>query len=215
MVKYKKLAFIGLGVMGEPMCRNLVEKSGLSVVGFDNKMEPLRRLTPYGVIPAQNLVEALTLADVVFMCLPSGVEIEKLSTTNDGLLSISRAGQIFIDLGTTPVGLTRRLAKEFAAKGAMYVDAPVSRTRSAAAAGTLSSLVGGEKDVFESILPLLKCFSEEVTHCGAVGAGQIVKQLNNMILTETVVALAEADTRTVEQQQLHHIFPPVLAREHQ
>ncbi|MBM10242.1 MAG: 2-hydroxy-3-oxopropionate reductase [Magnetovibrio sp.] len=192
MLKVEKVAFIGLGVMGEPMCRNLAVKSGLRIFGFDKRTQPLRRLNSYGVVEAKNLREALLEADVVLMCLPSGAELEELSKSEDGLLSISHPGQTLVDLGTSPVELTRKLADSFLGKGVMYSDAPVSRTRSAAEAGTLSSLVGGEKQVFDTILPLLECFSEEVIHCGNVGSGQIVKQLNNMILTETVVALAEA-----------------------
>ena len=192
MAKIEKVIFIGLGVMGEPMCRNLVKKSGLTVVGFDRNMEPLERLKSYGVVPAQDLVVALINVDAVLISLPSGAEVEELSLMEDGLLSQAHAGQTVIDLGTTPVELTRKLATSFAAKGVAYADAPVSRTRSAAEAGTLSILVGSKQHVFDSILPLLVCFAEEVTHCGDVGAGQIVKQLNNMVLAQTVVALAEA-----------------------
>ena len=192
MAKIEKVIFIGLGVMGEPMCRNLVKKSGLTVVGFDRNTEPLERLTSYGVVPAQDLIVALTNVDAVLISLPSGAEVEELSLMEDGLLSQAQAGQTVIDLGTTPVELTRKLATSFAAKGVAYADAPVSRTRSAAEAGTLSILVGSKQHVFDSILPLLDCFAEEVTHCGDVGAGQIVKQLNNMVLAQTVVALAEA-----------------------
>ena len=192
MAKIKKVVFIGLGVMGEPMCRNLVKKSGLTVVGFDRNVDPLERLTSYGVVPAQDLVDALNNVDVVLVSLPSGAEVEELSLMEDGLLSQAYAGQTVIDLGTTPVELTRRLATRFAAKGVAYADAPVSRTRSAAEAGTLSILVGSKQHVFDLILPLLDCFAEEVTHCGDVGTGQIVKQLNNMVLAQTVVALAEA-----------------------
>ena len=118
MVKFEKVAFIGLGVMGEPMCRNLIEKSGLPIVGLDPEAGPLERLTSYGVIPAQNLSEALTNVDAVMISLPSGVEFEKLSSMEEGLLSLSHAGQTIIDLGTTPVELTRRLATSFATKGA-------------------------------------------------------------------------------------------------
>ena len=192
MAKIEKVLFIGLGVMGEPMCRNLVKKSGLNVVGFDRNMEPLERLTSFGVVQAPDLAVALTNVDALLLSLPNGAEVEDLSLMDNGLLSRVHAGQTVIDLGTTPVELTRNLATRFAAKGVAYADAPVSRTRSAAEAGTLSVLVGSNKQVFDSILPLLDCFAEEVTHCGDVGTGQIFKQLNNMVLAQTVLALAEA-----------------------
>ena len=192
MAKFATVGFVGLGVMGEPMCRNLVQKSGFSVVAYDLNPEPLERLETYGVVPAKDLAETVSNADTIMISLPSGFEVDALCTMEDGLLSLARAGQTIVDLGTTPVALTRQLATGFAAKDVAFADAPVSRTRAAAEAGTLSILVGGDKAVFESISSILDCFAEEVTLCGGIGAGQMVKQLNNMVLTETVVALAEA-----------------------
>jgi 3-hydroxyisobutyrate dehydrogenase-like beta-hydroxyacid dehydrogenase len=192
MAEFETVGFIGLGVMGEPMCRNLVQKSGLAVIGYDLNVEPMERLAARGVAPARSVAEVLESADVVLISLPSGAQVEALCRQEGGLLSLSRGGQIIVDLGTTPVALTRSLADQFAAKNVSFVDAPVSRTRAAAEAGTLSILVGGAANIFDDIKPLLDCFAAEVTLCGDIGAGQVVKQLNNMILTETVVALAEA-----------------------
>src|SRR5947209_570578 len=106
--------------------------------------------------------------------------------------SRARAGQIIVDLGTSPVDLTRRIAGEFATKGARYADAPIARTRQAAEEGTLSIMVGADAETFAAIQPLLACCATEITHCGPVGSGQIVKILNNMVLAETIVALSEA-----------------------
>ncbi len=192
MANFETVGFVGLGVMGEPMCRNLVQKSGLGVIGFDLSHEPMERLAAYGVAPAQNLDQVMERADVVLFSLPSGAEVDALCNMEGGILSLTRKGQTIVDLGTTPVPLTRQLAQDFAGRGAAFADAPVSRTRAAAEAGTLSILVGGDEATFADIKPLLDCFAEEVTLCGDIGAGQVVKQLNNMVLTETVVALAEA-----------------------
>lgn len=192
MANFETAGFIGLGVMGEPMCMHLARKSGLAVIGFDLSQEPMERLAAYGVAPGRDVADVVERADVIMISLPSGREVEALCTMDGGLLSLVRDGQTVVDLGTTPVALVRRLAEDFAAKGVAFADAPVSRTRAAAEAGTLSILVGGEQDVFDAVKPLLDCFAEEVTLCGGIGAGQVVKQLNNMVLTETVVALAEA-----------------------
>lgn len=192
MAEFASAGFIGLGVMGEPMCMHLARKSGLSVIGFDLNREPLERLAAHGVAPARDVAEVAASADVIMVSLPSGREVEALCTMDGGLLSLVREGQVIVDLGTTPVAMVKNLAEAFAARGVAFADAPVSRTRAAAEAGTLSILVGGDEEVFGAIRPLLACFAEEVTLCGAIGAGQVVKQLNNMILTETVVALAEA-----------------------
>jgi len=90
------------------------------------------------------------------------------------------------------VALTRTLAAEFAALGVAYADAPIARTRAAAEAGTLSITVGADPTILEAIRPILACCAEEITHCGPVGAGQVVKQMNNMVLFQTVAAISEA-----------------------
>ncbi|MEO1720201.1 MAG: NAD(P)-dependent oxidoreductase, partial [Pseudomonadota bacterium] len=106
--------------------------------------------------------------------------------------ALTREGQTVIDHGTSPVGLTRELAHAFAARGATFVDAPITRTRAAAEAGTLVVLFGGSVESFEHTKPVIEAFAEEVFHCGDVGAGQVVKQMNNMVLIQTVVGIGEA-----------------------
>ena len=110
----------------------------------------------------------------------------------EGLLRAVRPGQTIVDLSTSPVDSTRALAAAFAERGAVFIDAPVARTRVAAEAGTLSVMVGADVAVFERIKPLLATFASDITLCGPVGCGQVVKILNNMVLFETVVALCEA-----------------------
>jgi 3-hydroxyisobutyrate dehydrogenase-like beta-hydroxyacid dehydrogenase len=97
-----------------------------------------------------------------------------------------------VDLGTSPVDLTRNLSERFRDRGARYADAPIARTRQAAEEGTLSIMVGADPSDFAELQPLLANLATDITHCGAVGSGQIVKILNNMVLVETVVALSEA-----------------------
>jgi 3-hydroxyisobutyrate dehydrogenase len=186
------LAFIGLGVMGEPICRNLAQKSGLPVRAFDTQPEPLQRLAAHGVQACTSLAQAARGADVVWLSLPSGDVVHDVATSHDGLLACTHAGQVVVDLGTSAVDTTRTLAALFAERGAVFVDAPVARTRAAAEAGQLSVMVGAEPDVFDRLLPLVSTFGSDVTRCGPVGCGQVVKILNNMVLFETVVALAEA-----------------------
>jgi 3-hydroxyisobutyrate dehydrogenase-like beta-hydroxyacid dehydrogenase len=187
-----KIGFIGIGVMGEPMCRNLAEKSGRSVIAFDRERAPLERLKAAGVEPAESIRAVARACDMVFMALPSGKHIEEVCMSEDGLLAPAHAGQIIVDLGTSPVDLTRSLAAQFAQRNARYADAPIARTRQAAEDGTLSIMVGADAETFATIEPLLACCATDITHCGPVGSGQIVKILNNMVLAETVVALSEA-----------------------
>ncbi|WP_029009064.1 NAD(P)-dependent oxidoreductase [Azospirillum halopraeferens] len=186
------IGFIGLGVMGEAMCRNLARKSGRTVIGFDRSPAPLERLDAHGVRTAGGPDEVAERCAVVFLCLPSGVHVDAVCRGPDGLLACMRPGATVVDFGTSPVGLTRELAAAFAAKGVRYADAPIARTRQAAETGTLSITVGADAETFEAVRPLLACCGSDITHCGPVGNGQIVKILNNMVLIETVVALSEA-----------------------
>ena len=186
------IGFIGLGVMGEPMCRNLATKSGRAMRGFDRDPAPMQRLAAHGVAAAQSVREAAEGAAFVFLSLPSGEVVRAVAEGPDGLLAVIRPGQVVVDLSTSPVDLTRDLAAQFAARGAILVDAPVARTRAAAEAGTLAIMVGADPDTFGRVEPLLAAFATDITLCGPVGCGQVVKILNNMIVFETVVALAEA-----------------------
>jgi len=110
----------------------------------------------------------------------------------DGILKNIRAGQVVVDLGTSSVSQTRDFAEQLQAKGASWADAPIARTRQAAQDGTLSVMVGATAELYAAIAPLIRCFATDVTHCGDVGAGQVTKILNNMVLFETVNALCEA-----------------------
>lgn len=186
------IGFVGLGVMGEPMCRNLARKSGAKVIGFDRDAAPLARLAEFGVERAPSLADLAARCDIIFLALPSGAHVEAVCTGTDGLLANATSRHIIVDLGTSPVELSRDLAARFAAKDARYADSPIARTRQAAEDGTLSIMVGADDAVFAIIKPLLANFATDITHCGAIGAGQIVKILNNMVLVETVVALGEA-----------------------
>ncbi len=188
----RRIGFIGLGVMGEPMCRNLALKSGAALVAYDRDPAPLARLEAQGVIAAISAGAVADQADIVFLSLPSGEIVAEIARGEDGLLAAARPGQIIVDLGTSPVELTRKLAQEFAGREARFVDAPVARTRAAAETGTLSVMVGADADTFDLLRPLFGAIASDLTHCGPVGCGQVVKILNNMVLFETVVALAEA-----------------------
>jgi 3-hydroxyisobutyrate dehydrogenase-like beta-hydroxyacid dehydrogenase len=122
------------------------------------------------------------------LSLPGGKEVEQICLGEGGLASKAKLGWTVIDLSTSPVTLARRLYAEFEGRASAFADAPVARTRQAAIDGTLSIMVGGTPECFTRIEPLLRCMASEVTYC----SGQAVKILNNMILFQTGVALAEA-----------------------
>ena len=191
MSSEQKLGFIGLGVMGEPMCRNLARKSGRQILASDLDPAPLARLQAEGVQSAA-LDEILRDCETIFLSLPSGEIVERLSRQPQGLLALARRGQTIIDLSTSPVSTTRELARDFAAIGVTFMDAPVARTRAAAEAGTLAVMVGGTPEDFARVQPLIATFASDIALCGGVGCGQVLKILNNMVLFETVVAISEA-----------------------
>ncbi|SJZ50092.1 hypothetical protein SAMN02745126_01367 [Enhydrobacter aerosaccus] len=186
-----QIGFIGVGTMGEPMCRNLARKSGLPVLAADRDTAPLERLAADGVKSA-SVDEIAETCRTIFLSLPGGKEVEQVCLGPNGLVSKVKLGWTVIDLSTAPVSLARRLYAEFEGRATAFADAPVARTRQAAIDGTLSIMVGATPETFARIEPLLRHMASEVTHCGEAGAGQAVKILNNMILFQTGVALAEA-----------------------
>jgi len=186
------LGFVGLGVMGEPMCKNLTAKSGARVVAFDPRSAPLDALAPLGVERAASAAEVAARAEIVFVCLPGEPEVRAVCLGAGGVIARLEAGRTLVDMSTVPVALARELGAAARARGVAFADAPVARTAQAAREGTLSIMVGAEPALFERLRPYLACMGTEITHCGAVGAGAAVKLMNNMVVAQTVVALAEA-----------------------
>jgi 3-hydroxyisobutyrate dehydrogenase-like beta-hydroxyacid dehydrogenase len=186
------LGFIGLGTMGEPMCRNLAKKSEQLVIGFDVRLEPINRLARQGVEAAASVAEVVARADIIFLSLPSGDELADVIVGEGGILEHGQRGQTVVDHTTAPVGLTRELAEKLEERSIEFLDAPVARTRKAAVNATLAVMVGGSEETFARVEPYLKWMGSHVTYCGPTGNGQTAKLINNMVLIETVAALADA-----------------------
>lgn len=182
------IGFIGLGVMGEPMCGHLARRSGIPIVAFDLRAEPLGRLAEHGV-KAGSLEGIAAGCDVILLSLPDG---KAVAAVIDQLEPHLRAGQCVVDTSTSSVELTRQIGARLTAKGIQYADAPVARTREAASRGELSIMVGATAETFARIKPILETMGTDVTHCGPVGCGQVVKILNNMLVFQHCGALAEA-----------------------
>ena len=189
---FEYLGFIGVGVMGEPMCRNLVLNQLQSVMSYDMSSAPLERLAADGVRAVKSPAEICAEAHTIFLSLPAGEQVCEICLGEGGLLAHLVEGQCVVDCGTSPPELARELYAAFAARGVAFADAPVARTRQAAIDGTLSIMVGSDDAVFSRIQPLLACMASDITHCGGPGAGQTVKILNNMMLFQNCAALAEA-----------------------
>lgn len=182
------IGFIGLGVMGEPMCGHLARRSGRTVLAHDLRNEPLTRLAEFGVTAAP-LEQLAQRCDLILLSLPDGKAVQAVIAALEPGLA---AGQCIVDTSTSPVALTRTIGERLAARGIGFADAPVARTREAAARGELSVMVGASDAMFAHVRPILETMGSDVTHCGPVGCGQVVKILNNMLVFQNTAALAEA-----------------------
>lgn len=185
------LGFIGVGVMGTGMCRNLARKSGATVLAADLDMDHVRTLEDDGVT-ASSIAQIAADASIVFLSLPSIQQVEAVCTGADGLLAHAKALKTIVDMSTSDVERTRALAQQLRQQGIALIDAPVARSREAANNGTLLITVGASPEQFAALKPHLDCMGSDVLHCGPTGGGQVVKILNNMVLLNTVHTLAQA-----------------------
>lgn len=191
MAEPARLGFIGLGVMGARMCRNLAAKSGKPVIAFDVVPERVAALSAAGVDAADSVRDLVAQADMVFLCVPGEPQVREVCF-EAGLVDAARAGQTVVDMTTATVEVDREVAAALAAKGVDFADAPVARGVPAAENGTLAITVGAADAVFARIEPFLRCMGTEISHCGDVGTGQVLKLMNNMLIFQNVSALAEA-----------------------
>ena len=192
MSEARTLGFIGLGVMGGRMCRNLRQKSGKPVVAFDVDPAKAAALETHGVTPAVSIKDVAAAADIIFMCVPGEPQVREVVFGDGGLLANVCAGQTVVDMTTATVEVNREVAAALAEKGVDFADAPVARGVPAAENGTLAITVGASDEVFHRIRPYLECMGAEISHCGGVGNGQVLKLMNNMLIFQNVTALAEA-----------------------
>ena len=185
------IGFVGLGVMGGPMCRNMALKHAGEVLAFDTSASAFQAVEGTKARRVASLEELATRADIVFLSLPGGPAVEAVCLGGNGLTSAARRPQVIVDLSTTTVASARSVAERLGALDVQFADAPVARTREAAQRGELSIMVGARAALFARIEPLLRYIGSDVTLCGDVGCGQVVKLINNALVFENTMALAE------------------------
>ncbi|MDO4760452.1 MAG: 3-hydroxyisobutyrate dehydrogenase [Corynebacterium sp.] len=185
----KTVAFIGLGNMGGPMAANLVT-AGFQVRGFDPQEAARQAAETHGVANCASAAEAARDADVVITMLPNGAIVK--AVYGDGVLDSVKPGALFIDSSTIDVADARDVAQMVHDKGHCAVDAPVSGGIVGAHNATLTFMVGGSDDAFESARPVLEAMGKTIVHCGESGTGQAVKMCNNMVLAVSMIAVSEA-----------------------
>jgi 3-hydroxyisobutyrate dehydrogenase-like beta-hydroxyacid dehydrogenase len=188
----KNVGFIGLGLMGHGMARNLVEKGFLlTVLGHRNRA-PVEDLVKRGAKEAKDLTQLITASDVVILCVTGTPQVEDLVYRAGGILQSARSGQIVVDTSTSQPGSTVKIAADLQAKGVRFVDAPLTRTPVEAEQGRLNSMVGADVATFEEIKPVLQAYSENILHVGDTGAGHKIKLVNNFATIGQMALIAES-----------------------
>jgi 3-hydroxyisobutyrate dehydrogenase-like beta-hydroxyacid dehydrogenase len=205
-----RIGFIGLGLMGHGMAKNLVTKGfQLTVLAHRNR-KPLEDLVAAGAREAKTAADLARETDVVFLCVTGTPQVEAIVYGADGLLSAARPGLIVVDTSTAEPASTAAIRADFSAKRAEFVDAPLARTPKEAEEGRLNTMVGADDAVFAKLKPVLSAFCENVIHAGPPGHGHTLKLINNFlamsIATATAEATATAAKAGVSIAKLHEII---------
>jgi 2-hydroxy-3-oxopropionate reductase len=186
-----RVGFIGLGVMGKPMARRLVE-AGRDVVVHNRSAPAVEELRAAGARSAASPREVAAACDVIVTMLPDSPDVERVVLGDDGVLAGARAGALIVDMSTVSAALARRIHEAAAARGVASIDAPVSGGEQGAINGTLSIMCGGDAAAIERARPLLELLGAAIVHVGPAGSGQIVKACNQIVVGGTLQAVGEA-----------------------
>jgi 2-hydroxy-3-oxopropionate reductase len=187
----ERVGFIGLGIMGMPMARNLME-AGYELVLHNRSPEKAEELGKEGATVAATPREVAEKSDVVITMLPDSPQVREVVAGENGVLEGISEGALLIDMSTISPVVTEELAEALKEKGASMLDAPVSGGDVGAIEGTLSIMVGGEKEDFERARSLFEAMGKTITHVGPVGAGQVTKAANQVVVALTIEAVSEA-----------------------
>lgn len=184
------LGFIGLGVMGGPMARNLI-RAGYPVTGFDTDPKRMDQFTAAGGKAAASAADAGRAGEMVFLSLPTGDVVREVVAGANGLAAVMKSGTAIVDLSTTEAKVAQDAAAACAARGIAFLDAPVSGGEQGAVDATLSIMVGGDAATFARCQPILAVMGRSVVHMGGSGMGQAAKLINNMIVAAGFAAVCE------------------------
>jgi 2-hydroxy-3-oxopropionate reductase len=185
------VGFIGLGIMGKPMAKNLIE-AGHELVVFNRTQSKAEELAGDGATVAGSPREVAERSDVIITMLPDSPQVEEVLVGENGILDGIKEGALVVDTSTISPVVTEELAAKVKEKGASMLDAPVSGGDVGAIEGTLSIMVGGSEEDFERARPLFEAMGKTVTHVGETGAGQVVKAANQIVVALTIEAVSEA-----------------------
>lgn len=187
----QNIGFIGLGIMGKPMSKNLI-KAGCRLIVYDVNPKPVDELVSLGAERAGSSREVAQKSDVTITMLPDGPDVEQAVLGPKGVLEGLRRGAIVIDMSSISPIVAKTVSAEVEKKGGEMLDAPVSGGEPGAVQGTLAIMVGGKEAVFNRCLPLLQAMGKSVTRVGGAGAGQVAKLANQIVVAINIEALSEA-----------------------
>jgi 2-hydroxy-3-oxopropionate reductase len=187
----KSIGFIGLGIMGKPMSKNLI-KAGHNLTVFDIVDAPLREVASLGAKVAHSSKEVAEGTDLIITMLPDSPDVENAVLGPNGVFEGIRKGSIYIDMSTISPITTKKIAKVADTKGVRILDAPVSGGEKGAIDATLTIMVGGDSQLFNECLPIFEVMGKTIVHCGAIGSGQVVKACNQILVAGVLETAGEA-----------------------
>ena len=187
-----RIGFIGVGLMGHGMAKNLVEKGFPLTIRAHRNRAPVDDLVKRGAREVKTCAEVAGASDIVFLCVTGAPQVEEAIHGADGIAGVARKGMIVVDTSTSEPAVTARLREMLAPRGVRLVDAPLARTPVEAEAGKLNIMVGADDATFEELKPVLQAFCENIIHAGPAGHGIVLKLINNFIAQAITTATAEA-----------------------
>jgi 2-hydroxy-3-oxopropionate reductase len=185
-----KVGYIGLGLMGKPIAKNIL-KAGFPLVVHNRSREKVKELVQEGAVEAFSPAEVASQVDIVFTNLPDSPDVEKIVFGEDGIIFGGKPGLIFVDNSTIKPAVARTIAISLAEKGILALDAPVSGGDIGAINGTLTIMVGGPSEALEKVRPIFEVMGKTITHIGDAGSGQIAKAANQIMVAAQMVAMGE------------------------
>lgn len=186
----QRVGYIGLGLIGAPMARNLM-KAGFEVVVHNRSREIVQELVSEGAVEAHSPAEVARQVEVVFTCVPDSPDVERVALGPEGIIEGAHEGLLYVDHSTIKPETARHVAEKLAEAGVACLDAPVSGGDIGARAGTLAIMVGGPREAFERAMPCFEATGKTITHVGESGAGQVAKACNQIMVAAQMVAMSE------------------------
>ncbi len=186
-----KIGFIGLGIMGKPMSKNLI-KAGHELVVLDLNRDAVRELTDMGAETAETPKEVTSRVDVVITMLPNSPQVKTVALGDNGIIEAASKGKVLIDMSSIAPLASQEVSKALAEKGMEMLDAPVSGGEPKAIDGTLAVMVGGRKDVFDANYAIMDAMAGSVVYVGEIGAGNTAKLCNQVVVALNIAAVSEA-----------------------